>query len=178
MTREEAIAVADALMDMKDVLDDTGWHYRGVPGQTPCPIHKAGGETRASARLYEDGLFCYTCGRQYWPTEIYAAINQIDRYAAAQRLLEKFPPEKDEVQRVLKDFTTPKKKETPKALADYLESHLRRFRHRTGLANYREWARRTDEFVQTLAVISPVEQMLKLQYFKNQLHRALDRGMG
>lgn len=173
MTNEEMIAVADATVKMKDILDSAGWFYRDVPSQTACPVHKGGTETRASARLYEDGLFCYTCGRQYFPTQIYSALYKVDRYTSAQRLLEKFPPEKHQIQEVLKDFTAPKKKETPSAITDYLENQLRRFRHKTPLALYREWARRTDEFTQTLATLPPLEQRMKMHYFKNQLQRQL-----
>jgi hypothetical protein len=150
MTAEQTILVADVFTPMDKVLDSVGWYYRGIPGQTACPVHKGGTETTASARLYEDGLYCYTCAKQYRPTEIYAAVHRMDRLSAAEKMLALWPIPEDKAQNLIRNYTAPKQKSVSQAVLDIAESYLLSYKHKVPLAVYREWTEKVDKLSETL----------------------------
>jgi hypothetical protein len=58
------------------------------PQQLRCPIHKGGGETNRSARVYPDSnsIYCFTCGRSYSEIGLLATYHGISAAAAAKLL--------------------------------------------------------------------------------------------
>jgi len=175
LSKQEAVVVADATGLMIQILDEFNWPYKGVPGQLPCPIHKAGTEKSYSARIYDDNrIFCYTCGTQFPPSEIYAALAGMSREAAAEEILYKWPPTKEEQTKALKEYTTPRKKPIPVALLDNARNHLLKYRHKVPLLSYRDWAIRLVQLESVLSEASKEEQPRKLSAFKQTLTRELE----
>jgi len=175
MTPDQRVFAADRLVQMTAVLDLAGIPYNGVPAQVSCPIHKAGGETRRSARLYPDNfIYCFTCSRQYRPTEIHAALAELSRESAAEVLLAKFPPTEQQLQGILKDYYTPRKPTKPKVLLERATQALKQYRHKVPLKVYRSWAVRLLH-LQTVLMETTLElQEGKLHFYLQSMKQDFD----
>lgn len=175
MNPYQAIAVADQTVQMTDVLDNFGHPYKGVPGQCPCPVHKGGQETRFSAKLFEDNfIFCYTCGTQYKPTQVFASLDGVSREEAAIAMLEKWPPDPEVAKQAMKNITLPKQKPIPQAFLDNARTHLLKYKMRVPLSKYRKWAVAFETLGDQLREVSDFEKRLKLDAFKRELHKDLE----
>lgn len=174
MTPEQIIYIADRTVRMPDVLDLNGIYYQGVPSQISCPVHKSGQEIRRSARIYEDNfIWCFTCAKQFTPTEIHAAVKGITRAAAAAQLLEKYPSSEINIGNLLKEYYSPRRKPVPVALLNRANQSLLEFRHRVPLAPYRLWASRLEQLKAILTETELELQPGKYQAFVNQMRNEL-----
>lgn len=169
MTPDQTQFVVDRAFTMSEVFDLNGVSYRGVPCQVACPIHKVGRETRLSARLYSDGLWCFTCSRQYRPSEIHAAFRGIDREKAVQELYTKKIISVSFTNEILKEYYTPRKKPVPVALINRANTVLLQYRHKVPLVIYREWAKRLLQLKQIMAETPEDYQAGKLHAFLQQM---------
>lgn len=174
MTPEQLIYLADQVASMTEVLDRFGWTYNSVPGQIPCPVHKGGHENSKSARVFPDHrIYCYTCGKQYAPTEILSVLAVISRESAAQQLLEKYPVNDETAKKLLQDFHRPRKRSAEQGLIDFLESSLRDYRHRVPLQFYRSWAKQIDALPELFTGLKVDEQKARTLAFKQQMQQEL-----
>lgn len=175
MSPEQMIYLADQVASMTEVLDQFGWSYHSIPGQIPCPVHKGGQENSKSARVFPDHrIYCYTCGKQYTPTEILSVLGSISRELAAQQLLEKHPVNPEQAKSLLQDFHRPKKRSAEQGLIDFLESSLRDYRHRVPLQPYRSWAKQVDALPELFCGLSKDEQRARTLAFRQQMQQELN----
>ena len=174
MTNEEKILIADLEVTVTKILDLVSWYYKGIPGQTRCPVHKQGGETRPSARVYDDGLYCYTCGKQYKPTEVYSSLFRLERVESAERILEKWPVSTSRVEEILRNYTAPRVKPASEALINVAEEAVLNYKLKVPLNRYREWLFRLDDLSQVLKGFSIEEQKKKVSLFKSQLRISME----
>lgn len=175
MKAQEAIVVADRTAPMDQILINFGYRIYRLPQQIPCPVHKLGTETKASARIYEDNHFvwCYTCAQQFRPTEIWSAQKLVSRSEAATQILDKWPVSSPEMEKILKDFTLPTVTPIPAAYSITLERHLKKYKRKVSLISYRDWAKRLEDFSQTVISLPENHRELALQSFLEQLNRNL-----
>jgi hypothetical protein len=174
MTPEQVIYLADKTVAMTSVLDLNNFSYRGVPSQIPCPIHKSGQEKRLSARIYPDNfVWCFTCARQFTPTEIHSAFRSISRSAAAAELLSKFPVPSERQSYLLRQYRTPPKVSLPTALLNRLRESLLQFKHQVPLEPYLIWVRRIFDLKLALQETSSDHHALKVQVFRHQMEQEL-----
>ncbi len=178
-TEQRTIYVADNGVSLTDVLGDLGIHFGRIPGQIRCPVHKGGLEGTPSARIYPDSrIFCYTCGTQYGPTDVYAAAMEITKEQAAETLLEKFPLEPGVKDQLLREFHLPK---TPPVLTAYqnlFEDILLRYRHRVPLEVYRKQAVMLEKLPELLGGQSSDQQADKFRFLNDNLRATLDAHVG
>lgn len=170
----QEIAVADAFPPMEEILNYLHIPYQSIPGQISCPVHKLGGETRKSARLYEDGLYCFTCLRQYRPTEIWASVRVVERFEAAREINRIWVADPETVERVIKDLNVPRKASLDQSLVSFVEGCLREYKHRVPLGLYRAWALRIDSLPEFLIGVRREDRRSKVMAMKNQMRREFD----
>lgn len=176
MTPHQKIVVADGNTPMKEMLESLGIQVRKLPTQLRCPVHKMGTESKPSAKIYEDNRFvwCFTCLKQYQASEIYSVWRNVTRAEAANQLLMKWPASESSIATILKDYTTPKRKEPDKAIIDYLENQLLRFKRRVSLEKYRKWAKEVDYFPLFLASLDPKDRKIALISFLRRMEHDLE----
>lgn len=156
----EAILVADKTVPMDGLLALVGLPLRKRPPcQIRCPVHKLGTESTPSARVYEDNAFvwCYTCGCQYRPTEIFVAHNGCTRDSAAKILLQHYPPTQDLVESIIKEATTPKKIELDTQLEIILDNTFLSYKRKVPYEVYRDLYKRIENFKVLLREIKAKE---------------------
>lgn len=174
MTSDQAIYIVDHKIQMTQVLDYNHYSYRGVPCQIPCPVHKKGQEIKLSARLYTDNfIYCFTCGKQYTPSDIHAALRGLDKGEAAKELLTLFPITEEETKELIKGFYAPKRKTAPQALMDKARSYFIEYRHKVPLSKYKEWAIKLNALENVLATADTSDQVKKLHAFRAQMTKEL-----
>jgi hypothetical protein len=174
VTEDQTIYVADRTTPMTKVMDLIGWQYRdSLPCQIPCPVHKDGTETSRSARLHEDGLFCFTCNKQYLPTEVFSARLGGSRFSAAEKLLVMYPPSPEELKSLQNGYTAPKIKPVNSAIEDHLEAVLLEHRHKVPFTVYRRAARELDESIKGLVGLSDDDQLRRVRSIKAVLHKRM-----
>ena len=179
----QRILIADESVSITDLLDHLGIEYRSIPCSIPCPVHisvhTGGTEMHPSARVYEDNrrLWCYTCGKQFAPTEIYAAVRGVLRSVAAREISQEWSIPSDQAQAIIKESRTPKKTNVSKALLSSAENTLIQYRHRVPLGVYRVWAARVDELAEVLSPQKIDDQKRALNAFKIQLSREMERAL-
>lgn len=176
----QAIAVADETVAATDVLGLFNMDVPRLPGQIPCPVHGSQGpgtEHTPSARVYPDNqaVWCFTCGRQYYPTEVASANWAISRGEAAMRLLRKWPVEESKILEILRGRTTPRVKSADQALLGYAEDALKDFRGKSDLSQYRSWAERLDRLSGVNTNLPIEEQTRKVRFFVTQMRDSLRR---
>jgi hypothetical protein len=145
---------------MDGLLISLGISVYRFPMQIRCPVHRQGKENTPSARLYEDNSFvwCYTCHRQYKPTEVLSAQQGISREEAAEKLLVTFPVTQVRAIEILREKTTPKK---PTLSAEYqtvLENKLLETRGKIPYQDYRKLTKLFDTFWEQLGCLPEREQ--------------------
>lgn len=147
MTPLEMIVVADGTVPLVQVLDFLRVDYQNIPGAIRCPIHKGGGETKPSARIYEDNrIFCHTCNTQYGPVDVWSSRRGISKAESAKQLLERWVPSEEKKTEILSEFTAPEKTDNTFAFYREAERSLMDYRHRVPLEKWRVWTRKLDEF--------------------------------
>jgi hypothetical protein len=162
------------MIPMVAILDHFNHPYKGVPGQCPCPVHKGGKETKFSAKLFEDGLYCYTCSTQYRPSQIFEALSgATSRADAAHEMLRIWPVSKVEADKVLKDYTTPKKVTVSQAYYDNARQALLVYKLKVPLDKYMKWSIALEKLPEVLVEATDLERKLKLESFKGGLAREL-----
>jgi hypothetical protein len=175
MTPEEAILVADHATSMKAVLTELDYDIWKVPLQIACPVHKLGGETRLSARIYEDDrtVWCFYCIMQYRPTEVWAAQKGVDRAEAAGTILSRWPVSEDDSRAALRRARAPYKPEITDVYLGVLERHLVNYRGVADFTKYRKWAKACDEFTIFIGTIPEESQETAIFSFIERMNAAL-----
>lgn len=177
MTSYEAVIAADALVPLDRMLLDLGFSHDGFGEPLRCPIHKGGKETKPSAVLHPDNsVFCFKCGKQYGPTAIMAEAEGMSRAEAARQLLRTYPPEKEALEQVLRDVTTPAPKQDDFLPPAVVESTLLRYRGLVPLELYQMCARRIDAFTETLKSLDQKYHADTTSRFLRQLSEELEDG--
>lgn len=169
----EKVLLADGNTPMDALLVSLGFSVYRFPMQLRCPVHKQGQETSPSARLYEDNSFvwCYTCHRQYKPSEVLSAQEGISREEAAERLLRTYPITQEKANEILREKTTPKKPTLSAAFKMVLESKLLERKRKIPFPEYRRMAKTFDSFWEELGCLPEKEQEPALwKFLKNQKH--------
>jgi hypothetical protein len=163
----EQIILADANTPMDALMSYLGFNVHRLPTQTRCPIHKLGAETKPSARIYEDNSFvwCYTCHRQYKPTEVYSAQKGLSREEAATRMLSIWPVPNEKATQLLKEKTSIKKPVISEDYQKVLERKLQENKRKIPYEEYRSLAKRFDEFRSHLGYLPTKEQESALWHF-------------
>lgn len=174
MTDGQAVYLANSVIMANQVYDLLEISYDRLPCQISCPFHKQGLEQRRSARLYEDGLFCFTCGKQYRSVELLQVFKNFSAAQAARFLLDKFSVTEADQQRILSVYNAPRKKSPPQALMDRAQEALLQFKHQVPLEDYFLWVKRWFSLGEIFLSAPEDQHWLKLQFFKAQMMSELD----
>lgn len=143
------VVVADRSASMKVILNECGYSIYRLPHQVTCPFHKLGEETRPSARIYEDDSFmwCFTCLQQYYPTDVWAALRNVDRIIAAQEILARWSVSEERQQEIIRHHSVPRTLPISEAVRGTLERRLLAWRGVAVFATYRYWTVAVDRFL-------------------------------